>query len=60
VVSVGEKSRQRPWQVWIKETSESELLVRCRNLLQHQNRRLAELRDKFRGDLFTAWTVLGI
>jgi hypothetical protein len=46
--------------VWIKETSESELLLRCRNLLQHQNRRLAELRDKFRGDLFTAWTVLGI
>ena len=27
---------------------------------QHQNRWLAELRDKFRGNLFTAWAVLGI
>lgn len=50
----------RPWQVWIKKTSESEPLLRCRNLLQHQNRGLAELRDKSRGNLFTAWAVLGI
>jgi hypothetical protein len=28
--------------------------------LQHQNRGLAELRDKLRGSLFTAWVVLGI
>ena len=27
---------------------------------QHQNRGLAILRDKSRGDLFTAWAVLGI
>jgi hypothetical protein len=27
---------------------------------QHQNRGLAKLRDKSRGDLFTAWVVLGI
>jgi hypothetical protein len=27
---------------------------------QHQNRWLAELRDKSRGNLFTAWAVLGI
>ena len=27
---------------------------------QHQNRWLAERRDKFGGDLFTAWAVLGI
>jgi hypothetical protein len=46
--------------VWFKETSASELLLRCRNLAQHQNRGLAELRDKSRGNLFTAWAVLGI
>jgi hypothetical protein len=27
---------------------------------QHPNRGLAELRDKSRGSLFTAWAVLGI
>jgi hypothetical protein len=27
---------------------------------QHQNWGLAELRDKSRGNLFTAWAVLGI
>jgi hypothetical protein len=47
----------RPWQVWIKETSASEPLMRCRKLGQHQNRWLAERRDKFRGNLFTAWAV---
>ena len=30
VVSVEEKSWHRPWQVWIKETSASEPLMRCR------------------------------
>jgi len=55
VVSVEEKSRQRLWQVGIKETSGSEPLMRCRKQpVQHQNRGLAELRDKLRGNLFTA------
>ena len=30
------------------------------SFLQHQNWGLAELRDKLRGSLFTAWVVLGI
>jgi hypothetical protein len=60
VVSVEEKSWHRLWQVWIKETSASEPLMRCRKLGQHQNWGLAELRDKSRGNLFTAWAVLGI
>jgi hypothetical protein len=50
----------RPWQVWIKETSASEPLMRCRKLSGHQNRGLAEFRDESRGSLFTAWAVLGI
>ena len=60
VVSVEEKSWHRPWQVWIKETSASEPLMRCRNRSEHQNRGLAEFRDESRGSLFTAWAVLGI
>jgi hypothetical protein len=47
--------------VRIKETSENEPSDEVpKNVIKHQNRGLAELRDKFRGSLFTAWTVLGI
>ena len=45
----------------IKETSGSEPADEVSKYVrQHQNRRLAELRDKSRGNLFTAWAVLGI
>jgi hypothetical protein len=47
--------------VRIKETSESEPTDEVSKYeRKHQNRRLSELRDKFRGNLFTAWAVLGI
>jgi hypothetical protein len=47
--------------VGIKETSESEPTDEVSKYWrQHQNRGLAELRDKSRGNLFTAWAVLGI
>ena len=45
----------------IKETSENEPSDEVsKNVMKHQNRGLAELRDKSRGSLFTAWAVLGI
>jgi hypothetical protein len=47
--------------VRIKETSESEPTDEVsKYVTKHQNRRLAELRDKPRGNLLTAWAVLGI
>ena len=45
----------------VKETSANEPSDEVsKNVTKHQNRRLAELRDKSRGNLFTAWAVLGI
>jgi hypothetical protein len=61
VVSVEEKSQRRLRQVWIKKTSASEPLMRCRNCrVSIKTEELAELRDKSRGNLLTAWVVLGI
>ena len=55
VVSVEEKAWQRLCQVWIKEMSESEPLMRCRNIRDGvKTGVLADLQDKFRGNLFTA------
>ena len=51
----------RLWQVRIKETSVNEPLMRCRNCLGGiKTGGLAVLRDKLRGNLFTAWVVSGI
>jgi len=45
----------RPCQVWIKEMSVSEPLMRCRNIRDGvKTGVLAGLQDKFRGNLFTA------
>ena len=55
VVSVEEKAWQRLCQVWIKEMSVSEPLMRCRNIRDGvKTGVLADLQDKFRGNLFTA------
>jgi hypothetical protein len=55
VVSVEEKAWQRLCQVWIKEMSVSESLMRCRNIRDGvKTGVLADLQDKFRGNLFTA------
>jgi hypothetical protein len=61
VVSVEEKSGRGSRQVWIKKTSASEPLLRCRNFrVSIRTEVLAVLRDKSRGNLLTAWVVLGI
>ena len=45
----------------IRETSESELLLRCRNELDDvRTGGLTILQDKSKGDLFTAWAASGI
>jgi hypothetical protein len=55
VVSVEEKAWQGLCQVRIKEMSESEPLMRCRNIRDGvKTGVLAGLQDKFRGNLFTA------
>jgi hypothetical protein len=55
VVSVEEKAWQRLCQVWIKEMSVSEPLMRCRNIRDGvKTGVLADLQDKFRGNLVTA------
>ena len=55
VVSVEEKAWQGLCQVGIKEMSESEPLMRCRNIRDGvKTGVLAGLQDKFRGNLFTA------
>ena len=60
-MSVKEKAGQRPCQVRFRETSASELLMRCRNELDDvRTGGLTGLQDKFKGDLFTAWAASGI
>ena len=55
VVSVEEKAWQRLCQVRIKEMSVSEPLMRCRNIRDGvKTGVLADLQDKFRGNLSTA------
>ena len=52
---------KRLWQVRIKETSKSEPLMRCRKSMDSiKTVMLADHRDESRGNLFTAWMVLGI
>ena len=61
VVSVEEKAWQGLCQVRIKEMSESEPLMRCRNIRDGvKTGVLAGLQDKLRGYLFTAWAASGI
>jgi len=58
VVSVEEKAGRRPCQVRIKEMSESEPLMRCRNIRDGvKTGVLAGLQDKLRGNLFTVWAA---
>ena len=60
-MSVEEKSQRGLRQVRIKKTSVSEPLMRCRNSwVSIKTEVLAVLRDKSRGNLLTAWVVLGI
>jgi hypothetical protein len=61
VVSVEKKAWQRLCQVWIKEMSVSEPLMRCRNIWDDvKTGVLGDLQDKFRGSLFTVWAASGI
>jgi hypothetical protein len=61
VVSVKEKAQQRLCQVWIKEMSASEPLMRCRNIRDGvKTGVLGDLQDKSRGNLFTVWSASGI
>jgi hypothetical protein len=61
VVSVKEKSRQRSWQVRIKEMSNREPSMRCRNIWDDvKTGVLRQLQDKSRGDLLTVWAASGI
>jgi hypothetical protein len=61
VVSVKEKSRQRSWQVRIKEMSEIEPLMRCRNIWGGvKTGVLRQPQDKSRGSLFIVWAASGI
>jgi hypothetical protein len=61
VVSVKEKTRQRLCQVWIKEISTSEPLMRCRNIRGGIKAGvLGDLQDKPSGSLFTVWAASGI
>jgi len=60
VVSVKEKSGQRPCQVRFREASASELLLRCRNELDDvRTGGLTVPQDKFKGNLLTAWATSG-
>ena len=61
MVSVKEKAQQRLSQVWIKEMSSSEPLMRCRNIRGGvKTGVLGDLQDKSRGSLFTVWAASGI
>ncbi len=61
MVSVREKAWQRLCQVGIKEMSASEPLMRCRKIRDDvKTGVLADLQDKPRGSLFTAWAASGI
>ena len=61
VVSVKEKSRQRSWQVWFREMSESEPPSRCRNDKNGVKTGVMSWpQDKHRGDLLTAYAASGI
>ena len=61
VVSVKEKSRQRSWQVWFREMSESEPPLRCRNDKGGvKTGVISWSQDKRRGDLLTAYAASGI
>jgi len=61
VVSVEEKAWQALCQVGSKEMSESEPLMRCRNIRDAvKTGVLAGLQDKFMGNLFTARAASGI
>jgi hypothetical protein len=49
------------WQVWIRESSVSEPLTRCRNVIDGvKTGVLSMFQDKSRGNLFTAWVASGI
>jgi hypothetical protein len=55
VVSVWEKSRLRPWQVWLRETSASEPLMRRRKHMDEvKTGLLCKAQDEPRVNLFTA------
>ena len=61
MVSVKGKAWQRPCQVWIKEMSASEPLMRCRkNMDGVKTGVLDEFQDKSRGHLLTVWAASGI
>ena len=61
MVSVKEKAGQRPCQVRIREASVSELLLRCRKVLDDvKTGGLSKPQDKLKGNLFTAWAASGI
>jgi hypothetical protein len=61
VVSVKEKAWQRPCQVWIKEMSISEPLMRCRNIRDVvKTGVLGDPQDKPRGSLLIVWVASGI
>jgi hypothetical protein len=61
VVSVEEKPRLRSWQVWIKEMSASEPLMRCRQFKNDVKTGVLPVsQDKPRGYLLTAWVASGI
>ena len=59
--SVKEKGLVRRDQVRIKEMSNSEPSMRCRNIRDGvKTGVLRQLQDKLRGNLFTAWAASGI
>ena len=61
MVSVKEKGPAGRDQVWIKEMSGSEPLLRCRNIRDDvKTGVLAGFQDKSRGNLFTVWAASGI
>jgi len=60
-VSVKEKGPVRRDQVRIKEMSNREPSMRCRNIRNDvKTGVLRQLQDKLRGNLFTAWAASGI
>ena len=61
VVSVKEKSRHRIVQVWVREPSVSEPLMRCRNAMDDVKTGVLTMsQDESRGNLLTAWVGSGI
>ncbi len=61
VVSVEEKSRIGSWQVWVREMSVSEPLMRCRNIKDDvKTRVLSSSWDKHRGNLLIVCAASGI